>query len=122
MCVHGCVGVMNVGTRMVGVLCVSECEGCVCVHGWFVSVYVSGFGVSFCHFWNAIVEELGGIAYVHAFSARGVRYGFGKLGCWRLCVHLGALWLMGCVFYKMWMLQCVYLETVCVGCVCVQEL
>lgn len=28
-------------------------------------------GIHFCNFWNVLVEELGGVSYMHAFSVCG---------------------------------------------------
>lgn len=39
-----------------------------------------GSEICYYHFWNVMIEELGGVASIHAFSVCGiVFYGFGKL-------------------------------------------
>ena len=59
-----------------------------------------GSGIHFCHFWNVMIEELGGVAYMHAFSVCGVFYGFDKLGRLWLCVYLGSLVAYGVCIWK----------------------
>lgn len=59
------------------------------VHKGFVCV-LKHSGILLCHFWNVLVEELGGVAYMCIFNVCGmVLYIFGKFGCFvPVCVCL----------------------------------